>query len=385
MIQEEILKRIHMNHKKRQFMQKQIFLLFIAFQLFSMNTFTQFHKNKISVIAYYAGDAKSVDEYPIEKLTHIIYSFCHLKGNELAVDNDDDAETIRHLVSLKKRNPSLKVILSLGGWGGCKTCSEVFSTEEGRKEFAQSAKDLCEKYKTDGIDLDWEYPAIEGYPGHQYLPEDKHNFTLLIQALRTTLGDKYEISFAAGGFTKFLTQSIEWNAVMPFVDRVNLMTYDLINGYSTVTGHHTPLYSTPEQIESTDHAVKYLDSIGVSKNKMVIGAAFYTRIFAVDSNSTSNNGLYQPCKFEKGVSHKQFNVKAWEAQGFTYYWDDTAKAPYMYNPETKRFCTFDDERSLALKTKYAIDQKLDGIMFWQLADDNADHDLLNAIDKVAHQ
>src|SRR5690349_22776137 len=72
-----------------------------------------------------------------------------------------------------------------------------------------------------------------------------HNFTLLIQALRTTLGDKYEISFAAGGFTKFLTQSIEWNAVMPFVDRVNLMTYDLINGYSTVTGHHTPLYSTP--------------------------------------------------------------------------------------------------------------------------------------------
>jgi chitinase len=90
---------------------------------------------------------------------------------------------------------------------------------------------------------------------------------LLIQALRTTLGDKYEISFAAGGFTKFLTQSIEWNAIMPFVDRVNLMTYDLINGYSTVTGHHTPLYSTPEQIESTDHAVKYLDSIGVSKNK----------------------------------------------------------------------------------------------------------------------
>jgi GH18 family chitinase len=63
-----------------------------------------------------------------------------------------------------KKKSFLKVILSLGGWGGCKTCSEVFSTEEGRKEFAQSAKDLCEKYKTDGIDLDWEYPAIEGYP-----------------------------------------------------------------------------------------------------------------------------------------------------------------------------------------------------------------------------
>jgi chitinase len=365
-------------------MTKHIFVAIFSFLAISTSTFAQ-NRNKISVTAYYAGDAKSVDQYPIEKLTHIIYSFCHLKGNKLAVDNENDAETIRHLVSLKKRNPSLKVILSLGGWGGCKTCSEVFSTDEGRKEFAQSAKDLCEKYKTDGIDLDWEYPAIEGFPGHQYLPEDKHNFTLLVQTLRTTLGNNYEISFAAGGFTKFLTQSIEWSEVMPLVDKVNLMTYDLINGYSTVTGHHTPLYSTPEQIESTDHAVKYLDSIGVPKNKMVIGAAFYTRIFTVDSNSTSNNGLYQPCKFEKGVSHKQFDVSEMEKQGYTYYWDDTAKAPYMYNPETKRFCTFDDERSLALKTKYAIDQNLNGIMFWQLADDNVNHDLLNAIDKAANE
>src|SRR3954451_6759816 len=121
---------------------KQILVAIFSLLLFSANTFAQ-TKNKISVIAYYAGDAKSVDEYPIEKLTHIIFSFCHLKGNELSVDSENDAETIRHLVSLKKRNTSLKVILSLGGWGGCKTCSEVFSTNEGRKEFAQSTKELC--------------------------------------------------------------------------------------------------------------------------------------------------------------------------------------------------------------------------------------------------
>jgi chitinase len=274
-------------------------------------------------------------------------------------------------VSLKKLNPSLKVILSLGGWGGCKTCSEVFLV-----------KYLCEEYKADGIDIDWEYPAIEGYPDHPYRPEDKHNFTLLMRALRQTLGDKYEISFAAGGFTKYLAASIEWRAVIPFVDRVNIMSYDLINGFSRVTGHHTPLYSTPEQIESTDNAVRYLDSAGVPKNKMVIGAAFYARVF--DVNSNVNNGLYQPGKFEKSISYNEFNRKTLEDQGYTYYWDDTAQAPYMYNPSTKQICTFDDERSLTLKTKYAIDQRLNGIMFWQLGDDNNNHDLLNAIDKAAH-
>src|SRR5690349_19372322 len=96
---------------------KRIFVVLASLLFISINTFAQQNKNKISVIAYYAGDAKSVDEYPIEKLTHIISSFCHLKGNELAIDNENDAETIRHLVAFRKRNPSLKVILSLGGWG----------------------------------------------------------------------------------------------------------------------------------------------------------------------------------------------------------------------------------------------------------------------------
>ena len=360
---------------------KRIFLSLVVIYFSLINVFGQ--NNKIAVLAYYAGDAKTVDEYPIEKLTHIIFSFCHLRGNKLAVDGDNDAETIKHLVSLKKRNSSLKVILSLGGWGGCKTCSEVFSTDAGRKEFAQSVKEICEEYKTDGIDLDWEYPAIEGYPGHQYLPEDKHNFTLLVQTLRQTLGNTYEISFAAGGFTKYLHESIEWNAVMPLVERVNIMSYDLTNGYSVVTGHQTPLYSTPEQIESADNAVRYLDSIGVPKNKMVIGAAFYARIFIADTNAS--NGLYQPCKFEKSVSYKEFNKKLLEEQGYAYYWDDTAKAPYMFNPKTKKLYTFDDERSLTLKTKYAIDKGLNGIMFWELANDNDSHDLLNAIDKAAHK
>jgi len=365
-------------------MLKQILIfLFIAFPFLSANLLAQSQQNKISVIAYYAGDAKSIDEGSVKKLTHIIFSFCHLKENQLAVDNKDDAKTINHLVSLKKLNPSLKVILSLGGWGGCKTCSEVFSTDNGRKEFAQSVERLCEEYKTDGIDIDWEYPAIEGYPDHSFKPEDKHNFTLLMEVLRQTLGDEYEISFAAGGFTKFLTESIEWSAVMPFVDRVNIMSYDLINGFSLITGHHTPLYSTPQQIESTDNAVRYLDSVGVPKNKMVIGAAFYARIFDADTNI--NNGLYQPGKFEKSISYSQFSRKTLEGQGYTYYWDNTAQAPYMYNHSTKQLCTFDDERSLTLKTKYAIDQHLNGIMFWQLGDDNNNHDLLNAIDKAARK
>jgi len=118
------------------------------------------------------------------------------------------------LVSLKARNPKLKVLLSLGGWGGCESCSAVFSTAEGRALFVKSVAEVTTYFKTDGIDLDWEYPSIAGYPGHLYQEADRANFTALIQGLRSALGPKNELSFAAGGFKTYLDLSVDWKTVM---------------------------------------------------------------------------------------------------------------------------------------------------------------------------
>src|SRR5580658_2623743 len=75
----------------------------------------------LAVIGYYAGRSTAIDSFPTRELTHIIFSFCHLNGNQLHVDNARDTATIKKLVSLRQSHPDLKVILSLGGWGGCKT------------------------------------------------------------------------------------------------------------------------------------------------------------------------------------------------------------------------------------------------------------------------
>lgn len=334
---------------------------------------------EFAVIAYYAGkNLSEIDKFSAEKLTHIIYSFCHLKGNRLNVDNGRDTAIIKKLVRLRKRNPQLKVLLSLGGWGGCETCSDAFSTEEGRKEFAASVKELCDYFKTDGIDLDWEYPTIEGYPGHKFQPADKTNFTEVVIELRKTLGKNAVVSFAAGGFNKFIDESVEWNEIMPHLDYVNVMTYDLTNGYSKATGHHTPLYSSAAQTESTDNAVQRLIALNVPASKIIIGAAFYGRIW--ENVPHRNSGLYQRGNFLKGVAYKNFASELSAQNGFTYYWDDKTMSPYLYNAEKKWFVTYDDKRSIELKTKYAIDKRLGGIMFWELTNDLYSGGLLDAID-----
>ena len=93
----------------------------------------------VKVIAYYMGDGSDLARYDFNQLTHIIYSFLHLNGNQLAFDNDKDKQALARLVALKKDYPQLKVMLSLGGWGGCETCSDVFNSAENRTAFAQSA------------------------------------------------------------------------------------------------------------------------------------------------------------------------------------------------------------------------------------------------------
>ncbi|MES1214057.1 MAG: glycosyl hydrolase family 18 protein [Bacteroidota bacterium] len=343
----------------------------------SFSAFSQTKSGRPAVIAYYAGSPTLIDSFDVTKLSHIIFSFGHLKGNELHINNARDTLTIKNLVAQKNKNADLKIMLSLGGWGGCRDCSDVFSTKKGRKEFTRSVKELLNYFSADGIDLDWEYPAIAGYPGHTFRPEDKENFTALVKKLRKKLGRKKIISFAAGGFTTFLDQSVEWKKVMKYANFVNLMTYDLVNGASTATGHHTPLYSTPGQKESGDNAVNYLISAGIPANQLVIGAAFYGRLF--DSVQNVNNGLYQSAKFRSYISGKFIVDSLLQKEGYVYTWDDVAKAPYYYNPVTQSFLTFENTISLTLKAHYVMDKKLFGIMFWQLTEDKLQDGLLKAI------
>lgn len=350
----------------------------IVFSLFfALSALAGFAQKPFTVYAYFSGRADMADKLPVEKLTHLSFSFTHLKGSRISLDRMRDTLCLQACVAQKKRNPALKVIISLGGWGACYPCSEVFSADTSRKIFASSVKQMLADYNADGIDLDWEYPTIPGHPGHPYSPNDKDNFTALVKTLRDTLGSGKEISFAAGGFTKFIEESVDWKALVPLIDRVNMMTYDLVHGYDTVTGHHTPLYSTSYQQQSCDNAIRMLKQKGVPADKIVIGAAMYARVWA--NVPAENDGLYQKGKFLRGVSYKNFKTQLSPDSGFVFHWDKQASAPYAYNAVKKWYATFDDTVSMRLKTEYAIRNKLDGIMFWQLAEDDFENGLLNAI------
>ncbi|WP_204903027.1 glycoside hydrolase family 18 protein [Microbulbifer mangrovi] len=331
----------------------------------------------LAVMGYYTGDGRDLERYDFNKLTHLIYSFVYLDGNKVSFRDTAAIDDYRRLLALKKTYPHLKVMLALGGWGGCEPCSDVFSSEENRQAFARSVKSVLVDIGGDGLDLDWEYPAIEGHPGHPYKPQDRQNFSALVHALRSTLGEGYLITVAAGGFDEFLQKSLDWQEIAPLINSVNLMSYDLVNGFSTVTGHHTPLYSTADQKQSTDNAVRFLLDAGLPAKKIVIGAAFYSRVW--EDVKDVNNGRYQSGRHVPGLRYSQLAAEYRPENGFQLFWDKDAVAAYAYDAENRRYATFDTPHSLTLKTRYAKELGLGGIMFWELPGDSDDGAMLDAV------
>ena len=85
---------------------------------------------------------------------------------------------MRQAVNLKQKNPNLKVLIAIGGWGQeSKRFSDMVATPETRKIFVDSVVEYITERNFDGLDMDWEYPATRG--GN--VTEDKKNFVLLLK------------------------------------------------------------------------------------------------------------------------------------------------------------------------------------------------------------
>jgi chitinase len=137
------------------------------------------------LVGYYAAWAAysgfTPDRIDASKLTNINYAFANI-GKDLKItmgDPDKDPSNFKLLNDLKKKNPELKTLISVGGWSWSGKFSDAALTEASRTAFAQSCVAFMKKYGFDGVDIDWEYPVSGGLAGNSNCSADKHNFTLL--------------------------------------------------------------------------------------------------------------------------------------------------------------------------------------------------------------
>ena len=318
-------------------------------------------------------DASRIDARAMDRVN---YAFAVLRHGRIALGTPDDAGQLRQLTALRRENPSLAVLVSVGGWLGSGQFSDMAATAESRAVFLESVMQFLKAYDLDGVDVDWEYPGLPG-AGNRFRVEDKQNFTLLLGGLRERFdqekratGRRLWLTIAAGASDDYVSHT-ELSRVQDLVDSVNLMSYDFYEaGSDPITGNHAPLYTDPEdpKKDSTDLEVRAFGSAGVSPQKIVLGVPFYARLWGRVPNR--HHGLFQPGKPIPN-SYQPYSAIAgtMRAGGYTRYWDAASQVPYLYNADKEIFVSYEDPESLALKCKYVLSHHLGGVMFWSYMND----------------
>ena len=240
---------------------------------------------------------------------------------------------IRRAMALKRRNPKLRLHLTLGGGGRSSYFPNICTDSGLRRRLVNRLASLVQMYGRSGINFDWEVPQtpsqVGGYvrllhEAHALLPSD------LIVSVALHPGQ----NLGGAGYGS--------------VDMVMLMAYDMSFGKGGV-GH--------SDMDLMNRAVKELIKEGVPKEKIILGVPGYGRregevksyAELIDDQAKQHTGEYE----------NDFDKKPHS---------ELLPAGFKLRSEMKGFM-FDSLMTAQRKTAFAKMRGLGGVFLWEVGQD----------------
>jgi chitinase len=344
----------------------------------------------------YSRDAKcryTVEDIDPTLFTHLNFAFARVDGGDRSApsfklapfDKTDLGPNGQYarFVGLKKKNPKLKLLLSVGGWTHSDPpydwiFSAMAETPAGRKQFVDSAIKYLRDNGFDGLDLDWEYPSEPTRGGRAM---DTANYVKLLRDVRAG----FDAEKLAAGKEKllFTTASpagvyIKWYdlpKIHPSLDWINLMSYDYSGNWDHRTGHNAP---NPDYGPGVAASVSIYEGFGVPPSKIVVGLAAYGYTFggveeAKVGTPSTTAGPKQHCTETPGLIAYSEMMEILNSGRAKSEWDDNAHVPFAYDEKAKIFFSYDDPRSWNQKLDFIESKGLGGAMIWEIDQDDFKH------------
>ena len=369
--------------------------------------------------AYWRDPKFIASQIPYNKINTIPYAFSIFDkdGNVSLYDQDSDAVNVPIISQARKQRPYLNASLSFGGWSWfstppgwqCQTgdspagpaaCFKQLAADKNAvQRFSTAAVLAMKEVQFNGIDIDWEYPAVE----------DAANYIALLQSLRKALDAQgaldqthYYLTIAVGaGIDKInnLTKE-QWLSVADAVDYMGVMTYDFHGAWDQYSDFMSAMQLDPnndptindqalKRYNLTDAMQAYLD-MGIPSSKLIVGIPMYGRMMKIAKAGTTQ-GLYQPvtgvpqgewdnsqsgytgmlnynCIVDPSTCGNHFNlprltlVDPSQSKLGQY-----ALTPWGYADNL--FVTYDDAKSAAYKVQWIKKNQFGGAMLWDLTSD----------------
>ncbi len=323
---------------------------------------------------------------PSPKLNYKLYT--HLCHAFLTADEDGNLRTGRNVpsktVTGDAHREGVKVLISLGGWGWDKQFASITSKPEAEERYVKAVLEVIDTNDYDGIDLDWEYPDTE---------QEVVGFERLVRRFRKDLdeigkrkGRPMFLTMAASsnpGTLRWLSKEV----LLETMDWINVMTYDFAGPWTDYAGHHSPLFASSKQPggkgRSTAASMEYLvKERGLPPDRLAVGIPLYGKGFAVAEPYASTKGVKDAGRRQPGGNFSR--LETLRKEGWKRIWDDETKAPWLVAPDNKAVIGYDDAESVALKSRWAVENGFRGVFFWQVNGDRLP-DGSNPLQEAARQ
>ncbi|XP_075721329.1 putative chitinase 1 isoform X2 [Rhipicephalus microplus] len=270
-------------------------------------------------VCYLVAPTNSTDSLPIASVnvqmcSHVIMGFGTVdEDGSINLDALGGPQGLASLVTLRKRRPDIKLMISIGGGGGEGNFRTMVSSADSRWRFIASAISALRAARLDGLDIDWEFPKLL----------DAARFARLLKtAFMEFKKEAYWpllLSVAVPAQSLLVIGAYDVYSMARSVDFVNLMTYDLniYNWYTPWVRHNSPLFPNAND-------APYFNTLNVV------------------------------CRLLKNGAQREY--------------DPEAMVPYLH--QEKLWVSYDDQQSVAVKASWIVSNGYGGIMTFSLnADD----------------
>jgi chitinase len=246
----------------------------------------------------------------------------------------------------------------------------------------------------DGVDIDWEPCPSTDFP----------LYTNLVTNLRSALNNLHQpqlLTVAALAYPPYgdsaTAEYTMFAAMQSQLDQINIMTYDLSGPYEGwVTWFNSPIYDGGYRFPSSGGFVPSINGSatnfmanGVAPGKIAISMAFYGYVWTGGTGAAGSN-LTQPRESWNNAptttAIRYTEIMADYYQSNFYQWDASGQAAYLGITNeiatNNIFLSYDDARACQAKVSYARNNKLGGVMIWELGQDhtaNTPDPLLEAV------
>lgn len=215
--------------------------------------------------------------------------------------------------SVRTKVKGTKVKIRLGASGG--EWKAMVADEAARKAFAENIREVLRKNKLDGIDLDFEWAENK---------KEYDDYSQAILKLREVLGDKYILSVSLHPVSYKISEE-----AIAAVDFISLQCYG-----------PSPIRFPVEKYKSD---IQMVLEYGIPKEKLVAGVPFY----GVTKDNSKKTEAYFSFVQAGLITNPAENEVTYKGEKYV----------------------FDGQDNIRIKTRYAKEQGLKGMMSWDLATD----------------